>query len=257
MKTISKRKKIAISSAVLSLMLFSIPFLTFKWSLGVFAILALASYGLSVWSLLIGLLGIEFITLFILPVLHATTFGLLFLQVDLSLFFKVLLTIVFGITLYIILLAENIYNVSAERSIPLLRAAHTVGYIVTLFVSFAFFSLLFGVGINLVLLTLISFVVGTLLFLQSFWQIDLKEFLSSEVLLTSVICSLILSEIIFVSSFWPFSPAAAGLASATGVYVLIGIINHKIKGDLSVRAVKEYLFVGIAVFILMLVLVNS
>ena len=50
---------------------------------------------------------------------------------------------VYGVVVYINLLAENIFNVSAERNIPLLRAARTVGYLVTLFVSFALILFLF------------------------------------------------------------------------------------------------------------------
>jgi hypothetical protein len=166
---------------------------------------------------------------------------------------RLLLAFVYGAVLYTSLLAENIFNVSSERNIPLLRAAHTVGYLVTLFVSFAFFSLLFSLGLDWWILTLVSFVVGTLLFAQALWQIELEEALSSELVINSLVAGFFVAQLSAALSFWPLDPPKIGLAMTALVYVTLGIMQHMIKKDLTRRATFEYVFVAFSVYLLLII----
>ena len=144
---LTKRVKISITTTLLTISLFTFPFVDDRFKMYFLSALVLGSYLLSVWSIYQDLEKFEFVTLFVLPTLLTLSFGLFINQYKPITEVRLLLAFVYGIVLYVNLLAENIFNVSAERNIPLLRAARTVGYLVTLFVAFSFFSLLFGLGL--------------------------------------------------------------------------------------------------------------
>lgn len=155
--------------------------------------------------------------------------------------------------MYILLLSENIFNVSAERNIPLIRAANTVSYLGTLFVSFAIFSLLFGLGLDFWFFSGLSAGVGILLFTQALWKTELEKTPSPQITISSFVFGLVLGEIALALSFWPLPPAKVGLALTAALYVLLGIQQHQIKGDLNKTIVFEYLFVAAAVFLFLVI----
>ena len=274
MLILTKRQKIALTVTALSLALLYLPTigLAIYRQLWVFGILV-SSYLLSLWSLStprlkdktqspIGNLlhydlnGVELITMFVLPVLLSASFALFFLIFLPTLLPRILLIGSFAFSLYIILLSENIFNVSAVRSIPLLRAAQTVGYLSTLFVSFAFYSLLFSMGFDSWMIGLIVMASGTVLFAQAFWQIELKETLSNDLINAALVGGLAIGQIAVMLTFWPLRPLGAGLALTTIVYVVLGLLQHQIKDKLNVRTAREYLIVGVAVFLLLILITN-
>ena len=268
-----KRQKITLTVIILSAALLYLPLIELAlWrQVWVFGIL-LASYLLSLWSLSTpklkdktqspltqfsyDLSGVELITMFVLPVLLSTSFALFFLLFLPSLYLRLGLGLGFGVSLYIILLSENIFNVSADRSIPLLRAAQTVGYLTTLFVSFAFFSLLYSMGFDSWLIGLIAMASGTVLFAQAFWQIELKENLSNGLINASLVGGLAIGQIGVMLTFWPLRPLGAGLALTTVVYVVLGLLQHQLRERLDRRTTLEYLVVGLGVFLLLLLITN-
>lgn len=253
MLNLTKRQKIGISTIFLSISLFLLPNLSLNYKFYALGSIVLLSYLLSAWAIFLDLAGLEFITLFVLPTVLTASFGLFFLKFQTAMIIRLILILIYALVYYTIVLAENIFNVSAERNIPLLRAANTVGYLTTLFVSFAFFSLLFGLGISGWLFSLLTFLVGVLLFAQAFWQIKLEETNKKAMVVTSLVAGLVLSEFAWLLIFWPLTPAKIGLGLAAMVYVLLGIIQHLVKEDLSVRSLFEYLFVAVGVFLLLAV----
>ena len=253
---LTKRQKITISTILLSLGLFAIPVVDPKLRIYFLGSLVLGSYLLSVWSIFQELAGFEFVTLFVLPVLLTLSFGLFIRQYNPIQELRLLLAFVYGAALYTILLAENIFNVSAERNIPLIRAARTVGYLVTLFVALTFFSLFLSFGLDWWLIGLITFVVGFLLFAQALWQIELDERLSGELITHSLVAGLVMAELAVSLAFWPLDPAKVGLALTAMVYVMLGILQHMVKKDLNRRTALEYVFLSFCVF-LFLILTTS
>lgn len=250
---LTKRVKISVTTILLTVSLFAFPLVDDRLKIYFLTGLVLGSYLLSVWSIFQDLEKFEFITLFVLPTLLTLSFGLFVSQFKPITEVRLVLALVYGVVLYTTLLVENIFNVSAERNIPLLRAARTVGYLVTLFVAFSFFSLIFGLGLPWWILTFVAFIVGSLLFSQALWQIELEETLSKELLINSLVAGFLVAQLAGGLSFWPLEPPKIGLALAALVYVLLGILQHMIQKDLTRRAAIEYIFVGFSVFLLLFV----
>lgn len=250
---LTKRVKISIIATILSLGLFFLPLVDPNLKLYYLAAIVLGSYLFSVWSIYQDLHGFKFINLFVLPVLLTLSFGLFIQQFEPSREIRLLLVIVYGVVIYTNLLAENIFNVSAERNIPLLRAARTVGYLVTLFVAFAFFSLIYGLGLSWWVLVIISFLIGTLIFAQAIWQVELEETMSSELVIQSLVSGVLLAQLATALTFWPLTPPKVGLAMTAMVYVTLGILQHMIQKDLTKRTAFEYVFLAFSVFLFLIV----
>ncbi|MEX0621539.1 MAG: hypothetical protein WD187_00895 [Candidatus Woykebacteria bacterium] len=253
---ITKRQKIFVSSLLLSATTSSLPFVGEGNELPFLAVVLIASYFLSVWSIYGQFSIFELVSLFVLPVTLTASFGLFLTQFEVGTLTRIILAIGYVVAIYTILLSENIFNVSVERNIPLIRAARTVGYLATLFVSFAFFTLLFGLDLNNLIFSVASTVVAVLLFAQGIWQIELKYTDPKRLIYYSLILGLITGEIAAALSFWPLEPPKLGIAMTTAVYVLLGVSGHHIREDLSKRTVTEYLLVAGGV-ILLLILTTS
>ena len=233
--------------------MYALPSLDETTRLGLLSAIIVASYFLSVWSIYGEFSPFELVSLFVLPVTLAASFGLFLSQFEVTISVRIILTLIFVAAMYTILLSENIFNVSTERNIPLVRAARTVGYLATLFVSFSFFTLLFGLGLDNIIFATLSAVVASLLLAQGLWQIELKETDPRRLVYYSLVGGLIMGEVAWVLGFWPLEPPKVGLAAAATIYVVLGILQHQISENLSKRTVIEYVFVAAAVVLLLII----
>lgn len=246
---LTKRQKILIISLLLSTSLYFFPFANEGIRLWLLLGIILASYVFSVWSIFRDVSGFEFLTLFTLPTFLAASFAGFIFQFEPEDLTRLMLSITFGVVMYIILLSENIFNVSAERNIPLIRAANTVSYLGTLFVSFVIFSLLFGLGLDFWFFSIVVVVVSVFLFTQYLWKLELEKTPSPHITINSLVSGIVLGQIALSFSFWPLDPPKVGLALTAAVYVLLGILQHHMKDDLKRSTVLEYLFVAAVVFV--------
>jgi hypothetical protein len=250
---VTKRQKISISGLILAVSIFFLPEASIKYQYYLLAVLIVASYFLSIWSIYAPFAFFELISLFVLPVFLTSSFALFQIRFEETLLVRLILAGTYFAVIYTILLSENIFNVSTERNIPLVRAAHTVGYLATLFVSFSLFTLIFGLRQNAAIFSIVVGIAAVFLFAQGFWQINLKNTIPSQVALFSLVGGLIVGELALVLSFWPLDPPKIGLALTAAVYVILGILQHYIREDLTRRSIFEYLFVAAAVTLLLAV----
>jgi len=253
---LTKRQKIAISSVTLAVGIFFLPRVGIENRFYLFGGIVFTSYLLSVWSIYGEFAPTELVSLFVLPVILTASFGLFQSRFEVSDGVRLILAATYIVTMYTILLSENIFNVSVERNIPLVRAARTVGYLTTLFVAFAFFTLLFGLRLSGLVFSALSAVAAALLFAQGLWQIELKETDFRRLFYFSFVAGLVVGEISLALTFWPLQPPKVGLALTAAVYVLLGVLQHHIRGDLTKRAVLEYLF-GAAALVAFLTISTS
>ena len=250
---ITKRQKIAISSALLAVGISFLPAIGEENRLSALVVIVIGSYFLSVWSIYDRFSPFELVSLFSLPVILTASFGLFLSQFDVSVLTQIVLAATYVVAMYTILLSENIFNVSSERNIPLVRAARTVGYLSTLFVSFAIFTLLFGLGLNNFLFSVLVSVIAGLLFVQGVWQIELKDTDPRRLVYFSLVAGWVIGQVSWALSFWPLTPPKVGLAITAAVYVLLGIFQHYIRENLNKRTVVEYVFVAAAVVALLII----
>ncbi len=240
----TKRMKLVIVAVALSLGLLGIQSIDVDARYQAIGLLAGVAYGLSAWALFNDLKGMEWLTVLILPVLYPVAVALFYFLLPVRLLSRVMILSIFGIGMYALLLTENIFSVAAIRTIQLLRAAHAVGFLLTLLVAFFLWDTLFSfrlapwwnaLGVGITSLPLI---------LQGLWSVNLEEKISREVVNNSLGLSWGLTSLALMISFWPVTITIASLFLVTGLYVGLGLIQNRISGRLFKKTVTEYLWVS-------------
>lgn len=245
----TKRKKIIISSLLLSLGFLLIHSGIIDQRYLGFSILIIASILLSAWSLWEGLKGWTVGIVLLLPNLFTVAVGLFYFLLPGDLVAKLPVTILFGIGYYVLLLTGNIFSVASVRNIQLLRSAQATGFLLTLITAFLLFDAIFSYRFDPWLNALIVLTVSFLLTLQGLWSITLEESISKGLLTTSLSLALILGEFSLAISFWPLSVSSSSLFLITALYVLLGLTQSDLQKRLFQKTIREYLWVGVIVFL--------
>jgi hypothetical protein len=245
----SKRKRFVITSVVLSLGFIGIQLLENQFRFISIGVLTLLTLALFTWSLKEGLgRNLTLLTL-VLPAMFTLGVGIFWFLLPVNIFARLPVVIFYGVGIYVLCLTANIYTVATIRTIALLRAAHGVGFVLTLVTCFlvydAILSLRSGVLITVPTAALFSFP----LFFQGLWSAVLETKFDKEVLIMSAIFSLIIGEAAFSLSFWPVTVVVGSLFLTIAVYILLGLGQAKLEGRLFSQTVRDYLVVGILVFI--------
>ena len=164
---------------------------------------------------------------------------------------RVLIVFAYIVGIYALFLTSNIYNVATARTIQLLRAAHAVGFVLTLATAFFMFNTILAWRPDFWIIGIGMGLVSYPLFLQGFWSIELEHKLSPEIKTLSLGLSLIVAEIATILAFWPITVPVGSLALTTILYIGLGLGQAKLQQRLFEKTVREYLIVGLFVFVIM------
>ena len=99
---------------------------------------------------------------------------------------------------------------------------------------------------------LVMIIVGAAAVGQALWQVELARTSFRNLLLASVVSAISVGEIAAVISFWPAPPLVSGLVLTTITYFLIGMVQHSWQENLDRRTVVEYVLVGSAMLLVLL-----
>ena len=245
----TKRRKFLITSFILSLGFLGIQFLDNQYKIFAIFALSIVTPLLFLWSLWEGLGKNSTLLTLILPAAFTGGVGVFWFLLPSNIFARLPMIIFYGLGIYALSLTMNVFTVSAVRTIALLRAARGVGFVLTLVTLFLIYNAILSLKIpfwgNALLITALSFPI----FLQGFWTIPLDKKISKDILIPSLISSLVVGEIAVSLFFWPTTLVVGSIFLTVAVYVLLGLGQAKLEQRLFAQTVKEYLLVGILVFI--------
>ena len=194
----------------------------------------------------------EWLTLLILPAFYSAAIFLFYFLLPTRWLTRIPIAILYSIGMYAILLTENIYNVAAQRNIQLLRAAHSVGFLLSLVTVFLLSEILISLHLPYYLNSLFTLCIIFPLTLQALWSIELTENISALSWWGSVVVSVICVGLVGVFSFWPIPVTIEALFVTTVFYSLIGIIQQHLVGRLFENTLREYLLILILGLILII-----
>lgn len=219
-------------------------------------LLVISTYIISALALGFDLTGWEFLTLLILPAFYTAAVFLFYYLLPTRWITRLPILGLYALGMYAILLTENIFNVAAERNIQLLRAAHSVGLVISLVTVFFLVETILSLHllfyINILIVGLIIFPLS----IQALWSMELTENITPAVWWGSLIITVTISQLVFVFSFWPIKPTLEGLLITTTYYSLTGMIQQYLIGRLFPRTSREFLGVLIIVFAMALLVVR-
>lgn len=247
--SLTKRQKIVIATIFITIGLVSTqlvnPFvLRYRAILG----LGVVAYLLSLWALWEGMSRLKAVVLLILPTMFAVAVASFYFLLPIRWLTRLPVAIIFGLSFYSLLLAQNVFNVAAVRTIPLYRAASTAAYLFTLITAFFLYNVVFSLHLPFYLNGVAAGVISFPLALQLLWSIEMEK-ITSSITVCSLIVALMIGECAAALSFWPVAPTIWSLALSTTMYVLLGIILELLRERLNKKVVWEFLSVGVVVLI--------
>ncbi|HLD03860.1 MAG TPA: hypothetical protein VJC17_03755 [Candidatus Dojkabacteria bacterium] len=190
-------------------------------------ILAMLVYIGTYWIVFFKIKGERYLTVLFFPALAVFAFSLfaeILLVSILPGIGQLSLLVISGLTFlvftYICLLTVNILNADYLSNIPLGQAARASLFVLTLFVAYIIFFLLFSNDIFIVLRLSLIFLIGLGLVYISLWTIALPK---QQRLTVSLLIGLLLTWIGFVLSIWPVEPPYLALGLTMILYICLGI----------------------------------
>lgn len=246
---LTKRQKIVVASILVTLGLLSTQLTDFNLRFRFIIGLACFAYLLSLWALWMGLDKLKAVMLFILPTFYTIAVASFYFLLPVRWVTRLPVAVFFGFTFYLLLLAQNVFNVAAVRTIPLYRAASTAAFLFTLITAFFIYNVIYAFNLfflwNGVFVAIISFP----LILQLLWSIEMEDKVSASITMQSLILSLILGELGAALSFWPIATTMWALTLASSMYVSVGLMTQFLRNRVSGRIVGEYLVIGCLVLV--------
>lgn len=243
MLRIEKRIRFVISSLILAaLMLFS-TFFFFDRAWIFIPILIISCYLLTYFSILEGIDKNEWLMLFLMPVLFTIASYLFYYLFPVRWLTRIPFISIYAISIYAIFLTSNIFNVGVEKNLQLYRAAFSVNFFYQTLTIFLLFNTLISLKENFLINALGAGIITFPMSLQFFWSRKLDHHFEPDVVIFSLLLTLLLAETAIVLSFVPFTTTIFALVLTAVYYGFAGIFFAFLDLRLFKETVREYFIV--------------
>ena len=219
-------------------------------------VLAAVTYMLSAVALREGLAGIEWLTLLTLPTLFTAAVALFYFLLPARWLTRVPFVLLYAVGMYALLLTENIYNVAVDRTIALLRAAHSVGFLLTLVTYFLLVQTVMAFRFPFFLNALFVGIISFFLIFQSLWSAVLQDTVSRRVISLSFASAMALAELAWLFSFWPTQSTLTVLFLTTSFYGMVGMGQQYLVEKLYKKTVIEFFSLCVIVFVIVMLVTH-
>ena len=149
-------------------------------------------------------------------------------------------------------MTASISTGGAIGTIALVRAAKGVGFVLTLFTAFLLYDGILSLRLGALLTSMMIYIVSLPLYYQGLWSVKLEKEVDREVLMMSLLLSLCGAEVAMLLSFLPVTVVVGSLFLTVWMYVLLGLSQSRLELRLFFQTVREYVVVGVLVFLAML-----
>lgn len=248
----SKREKLIFTTLTLTGLMLTTAFsVGLAWFV-MLGVLTASVVGLVLYALWEDFSGIRYWVIPIFPAIFTISVVLNFRVIPLPPVLEFFFVLLYGVTMYLILLISNILNISASRTIPLIRAAHAASFFLNIVLIFLLMFFLATLHTAPLVIFLAAGLISFLPSMYLYWSFALLPRLNREVLLEGITTSIILAETAFVLAMWPVSPLLYALFLTTVFYFATGILHQTFLNRLTRRVIIEYtVVIFFALFLLL------
>ncbi len=256
--TISKRQKFVVGVVLLTSMLFFVgnvytEDMTLVKALYFTLPLAIATDLFLLWGIYSDLKNNFTASVFILPFFYSLASGT-FYFLSSNILLRIALGLVYALGLYSLFLVQNIFTVASVRTIALLQGARIVSIIITILSYLYLTNIVYSLHLAILPMLGIISVFSYLLAYQSVRTYVLQKTTETSLPLWIAGITLCLTESAAILWFWPSSPIIIAIFLAGFFYTLVGLSNVWFERRLFRGVLWEYLWVGVIVFFMLLIL---
>lgn len=247
---IDKRKRFLVATIVLTFQMLVFTFLGFETAMVGLPIALIVVYIASFFAILEGIDRGEYIMLFLVPIYFTLAFIMFYFFLPQRWLTRLPVLMIYGVSMYAILLSQNIFNVGVVKSLQLFRAAYSVNYLFLTIIMFLTSSLLFSFRLTFIENALGVFFLSVPLALHLLWSVEPKLIIEKKIIQLSFVIGIIIAEVTIVGSFMPLNSAIFALLTTGVYYSLCGLFAADFSGRLFRDRVREYVFVMIFIGII-------
>lgn len=252
----TKRQQFVGVTGILTVLLMLTQLVPLDFRYPMVGALFVISYLLCALALRDDLHGAEWGTLLILPSFFTAAVAVFYFLLPTRWLTRLPIAVLYSIGIYALLLTENIYNVAAARTIALLRAAHSVGFLLTLATYFLLVQTVlayrFYGWVNAILIGCVTYP----LTLQILWAMNLEPLVGKRVRELTRIITVIAVELTWIFSLLPVRTTLLALFLTTCFYGLVGMGQQYLADRLYKRTVWEFFGVVAIVGVILILTLN-
>ncbi len=196
---------------------------------------------------------VEWIMLFVLPVLWTLEWYVFFYMVPVRWLTRLLFSLIFVIVYYVLVSVENIYNVGVEKNIQLQKAAITVSTIFLVGLCYLAFQMISSFEMYWILASVFIGLISWVLAMKHFWTVDPRiKFDVWQLRMTHFV-----AIFMFLTSagmnFIPFTAQTTRPVILAGVFYLMTNVISDVR-DLVIfkQKSREYLIVMVALLLIVI-----
>lgn len=215
--------------------------------------LSVLAFCLSAFVLREDLRKIEWLSLLTLPTLFTAAVALFYFLLPARWLTRVPVVALYAVGMYALLLTENIFNVAAERTIALLRAAHSVGFLITLITYFFLVQTILAFRLPFYLNAFLVGVTSFLLAFQTLWSVVLESSVERRVWHLTIVAAVLLGEMAWALSFWPTQSTLKVLFLTTSFYGVAGMSQQYLVEKLYKKNIVEFLSLCVIVMTIVVI----
>ncbi|MFH1243955.1 MAG: hypothetical protein V1487_00045 [bacterium] len=243
---LTKRRRFVLISILLSVGLWVIQRLPVESRYFSIALVGVVTYLLAAWALFKDLHGpAGWIVNLLLPTLYPVSIALFYFLLPQAWATRLVIVILFAVSMYALLLTANIFAVASIRTIQLLRAARAVGFLLSILTSAFLFHVIFSLRLPVWIVVGMVYVVSLPILWQGTWSYVVSTSVKKE-FYYAMVGATILANMALALSFWLIDVPLASVMLAMAMYVILGLCQHDLEGRLFKRTVQEYMgFAGI------------
>ncbi len=248
---IGKRQRFILATFLLALFYMCGTFFSIEQAFFIVPLLACGVYLLTYGALLEGIHKHERVMLFIPTIYFSIVLYLFYFFVPQRWLTRLPFMTIYIVSMYALLLCQNIFNVGVSKSIQLFRAAFSVNYLFLTICSFLAYSLIASLRLHSVVNGVLIVVVSFPLVLHMLWSVDPTDIVERERLHNASLLSLIIGEIGVLLSFMPVNQSIFALTLTSLFYAVTGILQLHMQDILFKERVREYLFVLVSAVVVL------
>ena len=253
---LSKRQEFVFITIILTVVMMLTQLVSTELRYPMVMLLSILTYVLCAIALREDLKGAEWMTLLTLPTLFTAAVGVFYFLLPVRWLTRLPIAALYAVGIYALLLTENIYNVAATRTIALLRAGHSVGFLLSLATYFLLVQSVLAFRLYPIINAFIVGIMTFLLTIQVLWAMELNRTIGKRITDIAIIITLVLTEISWVFSLWPVRTTLQAVLLTTCFYGLAGMGQQYLADRLYKRTVWEFFGVVAIVFIILILATN-
>ncbi len=240
---VGKRKRFIICDFLVSLLFLISTFYSADAMIIFVPVIFLVVFFLTFIAILDDISQHELFTLFVHPIIFSLAFYFFYFFLPQRWLTRAPFLIIYAISMYAIMLSQNIFNVGVTKSLQLFRAAFSINYFFLTITAFISYSLIVSLRMNFLLNFAAVLLVTWPLSTHFLWTVEPKNQLEKATVLQGFFIAVLLGEMATVLSFIPVNQSIFALVLTSLFYSLSGLFQVYVQNVLFKERIREYLIV--------------